>query len=262
MFFKTTLEEFWYAIKHPHQWFLLAWFDIKQRYRRSFLGPFWITISTAVFILTMGVLWSTIFQMDTRDYLPHFAIGNIIWVLIATQLNEAARGFSLFENVIKQHRLPYPSYILRIMSRNVIILAHNLVIIVAVVFYSNAEWTWKALIALPGAAILIVATYLVSLIVAILCTRYRDLVPIIENVVTIAYFLTPILWKPSILPEKVRWVVDLNPAANLLDLVRKPLLDEYPSALNWWYSIGVCILIGYLAYWLLSKTRSRISYWL
>jgi len=262
MFFKTTAEEFKYSFTHPYQWFLLAWFDIKQRYRRSVLGPFWITISTAILIGTLGLLWSQLFKMNIKEYLPYFAVGNIMWGLISSQINEATSGFSQFDNVIKQHRLPYPSYILRLMSRNFIIMLHNLIIIIAIVFFSENGWTWYAFLALPGLALLSVVTYFVSLIFAILCTRYRDLVPIVQNFVTVAYFLSPIMWQQKSLPEKYHWVTELNPITHLLDIVRLPLLGQSPGLLNWLVAIGLLLVSTCLAYCLMSKVRNRISYWL
>lgn len=262
MLFKTTSEEFKHSFTHPYQWFLLAWFDIKQRYRRSVLGPFWITISTAVLIATLGFLWSQLFKVNIREYLPYFAIGNIIWGLISSQVNEATNGFSVFENVIKQHRLPYPSYILRLMSRNFIIMLHNLIIIIAVVFFSENGWTLYAFLALPGLAILTVVTFFVSLVFAIVCTRYRDLVPIVQNFVTVAYFLSPIMWQKKSLPEEYHWVTDLNPISHLLDIIRLPLLGYSPSVLNWLVSFALLFLSAICAYWLMNKVRNRISYWL
>src|SRR5699024_5965365 len=118
-----------------HLWWLLGWYDIKQRYRRSVLGPFWLTISTAILIATLGLLWSTIFRMDLSTYLPFFTVGNIFWTYLSSQVNEASTGYTQFENLVKQVRLPYPSYILRLLCRNLIIFAHNFVIILFVISF-------------------------------------------------------------------------------------------------------------------------------
>lgn len=261
MFFKSTFHEFYYSLTHPFQWFLLAWYDIKQRYRRSVLGPFWITISTAILIGTLGVLWSVLFKMDIHEYLPYFAIGNVVWGLVSSQLNEATDGFSQFNNIIKQHRLPYPSYILRIMSRNFIIMLHNVVIILVIVTIWG-EWRWVSLLSVPGIFIVVMVSYFVSLVCAILSTRYRDLTPIIQNFVTVTYFLSPVMWKKDTLPERYHWVADYNPLSHLLDLVRLPLLGERPSGVDFLFSIGVLAFSAFVAFVLLERSRHRIAYWL
>ena len=262
MFFKSTLHELKYAFSHPYQWLLLAWYDIKQRYRRSVLGPFWITISTAILISTLGLLWSTLFKVNIQDYLPYFASGNILWGFISSQINEATTGFTQFDNIIKQHRLPYPSYILRILARNFIIMLHNTVIIFVVVFISTNGWTWTALQCIPGLILLTLVTYFVSLICAILSTRYRDLVPIVQNFVTVAYFLSPIMWQQKTLPTQYHWIAEWNPITHLIDIVRSPLLGVSPTLINWCVSFSLLAVCALGAYWLLDKSRNRISYWL
>ena len=62
-------------------WLQLGWQDIKQRYRRSTLGPLWITIATGVMALALGLLYSMLFQISVREFLPHVTVGFIIWGL-------------------------------------------------------------------------------------------------------------------------------------------------------------------------------------
>lgn len=262
MSFKSTQEEFMRTLVQPHLWALLGWYDIKQRYRRSVLGPFWLTISTAILIGTLGLLWSTIFKMNLHDYLPFFAAGNVIWTFFSTQLNDASTGFTQFENLIKQVRLPYPSYILRLTCRNLIIFAHNFIIVIVVISTIGEGWSWAALIAIPGLLLFSIATFFVSQIASIICTRFRDMVPVVQNLVTVAYFLSPIMWMPSSLPQKYQWVVSLNPVSYLLDIVRMPLLGQIPSVLTWSVSIILTVIVGLISYTLFGRYRNRISYWL
>ncbi|MEB3754431.1 ABC transporter permease [Acinetobacter sp. MD2(2019)] len=262
MFYKSTFHEFIHAFKHPHQWLLLAWFDIKQRYRRSVLGPFWITISTAILISALGLLWSTLFKMPLAEYLPYFAVGNILWVFISTQFNESTIGFINFTHIIKQHRLPYPSYILRQLSQNIIIFLHNFILIFIIISFSIYDWSWKTLIAIPGFILLAAVTFFCSFIFAILSTRYRDLAPIIQNMIMVAYFMTPIMWQEKTLPEKYHWIIHFNPFAHLISLVRQPLLGSAPSLLNWLVSIFLLLATILISYSLLNKSRNRIAYWL
>ena len=86
---------------------MLGWNDIRQRYRRSVLGPFWITISMAVFILLLGVIYSHIFQIDVKTYFPFLALGYIIWGFIAQTTGESFISFQESERIIRQIRLPY-----------------------------------------------------------------------------------------------------------------------------------------------------------
>lgn len=262
MFFTSVRQEFLATLMQPQLWALLAWHDIKQRYRRSVLGPFWLTISTAVLIGTLGLLWSTLFKVNLHEYLPYFAAGNVIWGFIALQLNEATTGFTQFEHLIKQRRLPFPSYLLRLLTRNFIIFLHNFIIVVIVVSFIGDGWSFVSLIAIPGMFLLALITYFVSLACAVLCTRYRDMVPVVQNLVTVGYFLSPIMWQVKTLPEEHRWVASWNPVSHILDVARAPLLGNVPTLTNWTVSLVALLLAGTCAWLLLARARNRIAYWI
>ena len=262
MFFTSVGQEFLATLLQPRLWALLAWHDIKQRYRRSVLGPFWLTISTAVLIGTLGVLWSTLFKTDLHEFLPYFAAGYVIWNFLAMQLNDATTGFTQFEHLIKQRRLPFPSYLLRLLTRNFIIFAHNFVIVVIVVSFVGDGWSLVSLIAIPGLLLLSAITYFVSLACAVLCTRYRDMVPVIQNLVTVGYFLSPIMWQAKTLPEQHRWVAGWNPISHILDIARAPLLGDVPALTSWLVSLAALVISGVVAWFLLGRARNRIAYWI
>lgn len=106
-------------------WGLLAWQDIKQRYRRSSLGPFWLTISMGVMIGTLGVLYGKLFKMAIQEYLPFLCLGLLTWTFISTSILEGCTVFIASESVIKQIKLPLSSHVYRLVWRNLIILGHN-----------------------------------------------------------------------------------------------------------------------------------------
>ncbi|VCU69468.1 ABC-2 type transporter [Pigmentiphaga humi] len=262
MFFESAAKEFFVAFARPHLWGLLAWYDIKQRYRRSVLGPFWLTISTGVLIATLGLLWSTLFKTDLHEYLPYFAAGNVVWSFVSMQLNEATTGFTQFEHLIKQSRLPYPSYILRLLCRNLIIFLHNFLIVIIVVSFVGDGWSLVSLVAIPGMLLLSAIVFFVSLACALVCTRYRDMVPVVQNLVTVGYFLTPIMWDAQRLPEQHRWVAAWNPLSHVIDVVRAPLLGHLPSVLNWLVSLAALAISAAISWGLFARTHQRVAYWI
>jgi ABC-type polysaccharide/polyol phosphate export permease len=95
-----------------------------------------------------------------------------------------------------------------------------------------------------------------------LCLRFRDVQPLVGNVVQVAMFVTPILWPPDSLEGSNRLIfVDLNPFHHVIEIVRTPLLGKIPSV----ESYGAVALIT-LAGWLLTylffhRFRHRIAYW-
>src|SRR5438445_11911838 len=111
-------------------WLMLAYQDIKLRYLRSILGPFWITLSMAISVYSMGFLYSHLFHSDLQSYFPFLVGGMITWALISTLITELTDVFSTSANLLKQIKLPYTLYIHRIVARNIIIFFHNILVIV------------------------------------------------------------------------------------------------------------------------------------
>jgi lipopolysaccharide transport system permease protein len=256
------LREVGAALSQPHLWALLAWYDIRQRYRRSVLGPFWVTISTGIMIGTMGVLWSVLFKNDVRKYLPFFAVGNIVWTFYSSQINEACIAFTQFEGTIKQIRFPMGVYLLRILTRNLIILGHNCVIIALVFVVLRVPLNWQAFLALPGLILGSVAMLAISMIVSVFCTRFRDMPMIIQNLTMVSFYITPIIWRPESLGPKHQWIADYNPFAHLVELVRAPLIDGRLPLISWYWSLGTTALLLVLGIALQARFRDRIAYWL
>ena len=88
-------------------WLTLAWNDIAMRYRRSTLGPLWMTLSTGILVVSLGLLYSRIFQTDIATYLPYLALGFIVWGFLSTTINESCQAFSESERIIKQIKIPF-----------------------------------------------------------------------------------------------------------------------------------------------------------
>src|SRR4051794_32561047 len=110
----------------------LGWLDIRLRYRGSMLGPFWLTISTGVMVAALGGLYSTLFKLDLREYLPFLALSQVLWGFLAAIVSEACSVFTEAEGVIRFMRMPFFVFSLRTLIRNVIALGHNIVVIVVV----------------------------------------------------------------------------------------------------------------------------------
>ena len=256
------MSDFIKSLKSTNQWWLLAWFDIRQRYRRSVLGPFWITLSTAVMIVALGFLWTQIFHVDVPNFLPFFAAGTIMWVFISSQINDACSGFSQFEGYIRQINLPLPVYILRLWARNLIFLAHNFVIFIACWIYLDFAWKPLVLQSLLGFALLSYTLLMVSVPIAYLCARFRDIPPIIQSIMQIVYFLTPIFWQPHLLPVDKHYVTGNNPFFHALEIVRAPLTGHEVTMASWYWMIATAVVCTLVAMWAQARFKTRVAYWL
>lgn len=241
-------------------WGRLGWNDILQRYRRSILGPFWLTASMAIMIVALGVLYAGLFNTPVEDFLPFLCVGLLVWTLLASFLVEGGTLFTGSESYIKQIRLPYSVYVYRSTWSKLVIFFHNLIIYFAVLFYFQIWPGTVGLLAIPGLIAVIINGALASLTIGIVSARFRDVPPLIGSVVQIVFFVTPIFWKPELLKGR-EYITDFNPFFHLLEIVRAPLLGSVPSAKSWFAVLLITVVNLVITGVFFSRYRSRISYW-
>jgi ABC-2 type transport system permease protein len=246
-------------------WLHLGWQDIKQRYRRSVLGPIWITIATGTTAVAMGALYSKLFHLELSEHLPYVTLGLIIWNLINASILEGAEVFIANEGLIKQLPAPLSVHIYRLVWRQMILFGHNIVIYVIIAIIYPKPWTWTDLAVVPAMGLIVLNCIWVSVVFGILGTRYRDISPLLFSVVQLLFFMTPIIWNENTLRSQGagKWakIVELNPLLHYLDIVRAPLLGA-EQELRHWLVVLVLTAIGWLlATFALRNYRARVAYW-
>jgi lipopolysaccharide transport system permease protein len=239
----------------------LGWLDIKLRYRGSLLGPFWLTISTAVMVAALGVLYSTLFHIDVHDYLPFLTLSQVLWGFISQVVADGGVCFTSSESLIRSVRMPLTVHALRVLVRNLLVLGHNVIVVVGVDLIF-AVWPGSTmLLAVPGLMLWLVDAFAIVILLGAIGARFRDIPPIVASIMQIAFFVTPIIWKPEQLGAHV-WVLPFNPLFSILEVVRAPLLGEVPASLTWIMAMAYSLLLCGLTWWLAVRARGRVAYWL
>ncbi len=244
-------------------WAHLGWQDIKQRYRRSFLGPIWITITMGITALAMGLLYSQLFKQDIAVFLPKLTVGLIVWGLISGTILEGADVFSSNVGLITQLPAPLSVHVYRMVWRQLLLFAHNLVIYVILLVVFPKDLHWVDLTAFVALGLLAVNGIWIGIVAGIVATRFRDVSPILASLVNLLFFLTPIVWTADQLPKdnaKARFV-ELNPFFHYLDIIRSPMLGENQQAYHWYIVIAITVVGCALAFFFLRNYRARVPYW-
>lgn len=238
----------------------LARSDIMHRYRGSVLGPFWLTLSTGVMLAALGILYAKLFGVPVADYLPYLAVSLILWNLVSTLFDDAGKCLTSQEGVIRQMPLPYTVHALRSVLRNAVIAAHNLPLIGIVFWVFGIGVEWTLLLAIPGLLLVLAAGFAASILLGMVCARFRDIQQIVVSVMQLAFFLTPVIWKPELLADRQAWL-PLNPFFVLMETVRGPLVVGGASWLVWLAALvytGVACSVA-LAFFV--RFRARIAFW-
>jgi homopolymeric O-antigen transport system permease protein len=243
-----------------HVWGRLGWQDIRQRYRRSLLGPFWITISAAAMIGGIGLLYSQLLHQETQQYIPFLAVGLLVWFLIAALLNDACVAFIGADQFIKQVKLPLTVHVWRLVWRNLIVFGHNVVILLPVFAYYHRGIEANALLSLAGILLLAIDGFMLGIVLGLVCARFRDVPPIVSNLVQLAFFMTPVMYQTQALGRQ-EWIAQINPFFHLLQIVRAPLLGLGTPLDSWLYALAASAVLASFTLALFARYRGRIAYW-
>jgi len=243
-------------------WLLLGMNDIRQRYRRSRLGQFWITLAMATTIVSLGLLYAYLLHQPLEQYLPYLGTSFVVWGLLSGIVLDACSVFIASEGFLRQVPMPKSVFVHRMLVRNVVTFLHNLIIVppLFIIFGISPSWTW--LLALAGLVLFLLNGIWIGLFLGTICARFRDMPQTMASVMQIAYFLTPVMWQRTQLPPRYRHLAELNPFQAFLSIVRDPLLGQMPLLLSWEVA-GVITVAGFAVTTVFfSRFRARIIYWL
>lgn len=241
---------------------MLAVQDLSMSYRRSTLGPFWLTISTAVQIATIGIVFSTIFQADVTVYVPYLATSLILFTFITSALTESNLAFISSDGIIRQVKFPPTMYVGRTLLKSLLIFAHNLVIVPVTFLALGRGFDPVMLWALPGLVLVVANLWWMGHLLALVSVRFRDFPPIFGSVVTIAFYFTPVMWMAEQIPGgNTNPLIVFNPLFHLLELVRAPLMGELTSAASWTVCATMFVLGSLVALLVVRRHEHKIALW-
>jgi ABC-2 type transport system permease protein len=269
-------------------WAHLGWKDLRVRYRRSLLGPFWLTVTMAATTLGLGILFSLLLGNQISTFLPYIGSGLIIWGFISGCLLEGPDCFTASGDMIKQLPAPLTVFVLRTVWRQLITLGHNLIIyaVLLIVFFSALHkrgytmsgapctpggltcqpgLSWNGLLAIPGFLLLLATMVAGALALGIVATRFRDLKPLIASFLQLLFFVTPISWPLDNFTHEVgaqAWIIQINPLFHYVQIVRQPMIGQSVDWWSWLIAGVLTVLAWAVALMMLRRYRSRVSYWL
>jgi ABC-type polysaccharide/polyol phosphate export permease len=243
-------------------WTRLGWQEVKRRYRRTVFGPFWATFSIGVFVGAIAFVWAPLFKTELKSYLPFVATGMVAWTFTTALINEGCSVFTAADGLIKQLNFQYSILAYMVVWRNIIVFVHHLLIVFIVAIVFPVQSIFSVLLLFPGLLIVAANGAWIIILLGMVSARFRDIPPLVGNLIQVMMFITPIFWQPSQLGENSKYFVDLNYLYHLIDVVRSPLLGVAPSLQSY-----VITIIGAGIGWIITiaiyaRFRRRIAYWL
>jgi ABC-type polysaccharide/polyol phosphate export permease len=258
--FAAAAEDFLDTFRKWRMWMGLGFQEIKMRYRRTTLGPFWMTLNMGLTVTMIGIVFGKLFQSDIAAYMPYLVSGVVLWNAIVLIMGEGSNCYISFTGYIKQVKQPYTLYMMIVLWRNFLAFLHNFIIVPIILLYFWIIPSWT-IVLLPFSLLLVfMALMPYAMLAGIISARFRDIPQFVTNIMSAIFFVSPVIWKVETLGTHA-YLAYLNPIAHLLDIVRAPLLGQ---PLIWFVFPAVVFMavVGWLVLFVVfARFRARIAYW-
>lgn len=241
-------------------WIQLGSEDIASRYRRAALGVFWIVLINSLTITVIGFVYSSRFGLQLEKYFPFLVVGYIIWLWISATLIEMSTALKTYRHIVINHSVTPLAVFTRIFARNLLIFAHNLPIVIVVLWIYGPSRSWHIILTIPNFLLVSILLFTSTGILAFFSARYQDIEHMITASVGPLFLITPIIWSPAILTDRA-YIAFINPLTHVVELLRSPLLGTLPSTLNYGVCIGLFLLslVGFV--WAYRSCHTRYIFW-
>lgn len=258
----SPLSEFGSALRSWPTWVFLSLNDIRTKYRRAVLGPWWLVVGSGIAMTLMALVWSIIFQLDWRNYLPYMMVGLICWQWISSYVTQSCEVLgSEFAGLLVSLPTPPAVHLLRFVMRGFFLFLHYLPVWFLAAMATGIWPTALSILFLPiGIAMIMITGLAVSTILSIGGARYRDVHPAVTAIMTPMMMLTPVMWQPEML-GKYGYIVKINPFAYYLSVVRDPLLGRIPETQTLLITGGLTFMISIFALWCYRRYRTSLTLW-
>ncbi len=244
-------------------WLSLAKLDLRKRYRRSALGLGWALVQPVLTACVLCVIFSGAFKVGFREHFPFVLSGLCFWNFFTTAVNQGCGCIYWSETYIRQHRAPMAIYPLRIVLPAAFHFLVAIVPVLVLVWMLTGVGSLTALLSLPLTfALLLVFGWSVVTICGLVNVYFPDTQQLCDVSLQILFYGTPIIYRPEMLHGRgLGWLVDYNPLAAFIELVRTPVLQGVPpSSAAFVFVAGIVVVVFLLAVLTLATLERRVIF--
>ena len=221
-----------------HFWLALVQIDLRNRYRRSMIGMGWSLLHPIAMTIVLCTVFSQLLKVgDIRVFGPFLLAGLTTWNFISAVMNQGCQSIFQNESYIRQQPAPLAIYPLRTTLGAGIHLILGIVIVIVLSWVMHGLGNVAALPALlPAIALLFIFGWSMAILMGIVNVLFQDTQHLTEVALQVLFYLTPIIYPPDLLPQRVRWLIGCNPLASFMELIRQPILEgQLPS----WQALAI-----------------------
>ncbi len=255
-----------YVYKMRYFWAYLARCDLISRYRRSKFGMLWVVLSPLLLTFIMSFVLGTVFHMPIVEYVPYILIGMVMWDLMSSAVVTGGGTFMGAFPYIRQFNHPVSIYTLK---SSVVFIVNFLISSIGIVvwcFFACPQNVLIGIICMPlNTILLFLLTWSVTTIAAFLNAKYRDYPQMMALIMQALWYVSPVFFQEEMFQANpvLYNFFKMNPITHLLYLIRKPFLyGQYPSGVDYLFTLGCILFFTVFAYLLNKKYGKRIIFYL
>jgi len=234
--------QYWDLVKH------LAMREIKARYKQSFLGLLWVVLNPFFQMVILSFVFSNIVKFPSLGipYPVFLYAGLLPWVYFSTAIGASMSVLIDNSPLVKKIYFPREILVFAALIAKTFDFFLSSILFIALLLYFKITFTWYMLIFIPIFLIQFLFMYGLGLLLSALNLFYRDVQFLFNLILTLWFYLTPVIYATEFFPEQYRWIFKINPMSVFINAYRQVLFTGTMPNIGS-LGIGIGISIGLFA---------------
>lgn len=259
----TLLGDISMSLLRPGTWLRLGIRDVVLQYSRAGLGVAWSLLNVVVWVVVVTVFLGPSLSQDEPFYLTYVATGVVVFNFMSGILGGGTSVLVRLKGALLNLPLPLFACALRHVTQTFFHLVIQSIVIIAAMMIDGVPVTILVWLIVPAIAALVLVAVFVTSGLMVLGARYGDLAFLIQSVMRVMLFATPVFWYAGRIEGSLRYTLSMwNPLAHVLEVVRAPMLGEVPDVISIYVVVGLMAASALLGGGLFVVMRSRVRRWL
>lgn len=198
--------------------------DIKIKYRKSVLGVLWTLLNPLLMMIVLTIVFSNLFRFDIEYYPIYLLSGQLVFNFYNESTSNAMSAILGNASLIKKIYVPKYLFVLSRILSSVVNLSASFLALILLMLVMRIPLYWTVVLFIFPLLLLVVFCLGVSLLLAALVVKFRDIMHLYSVFTTALLYLTPVIYTITFLPERVRMLVMLNPITNYVLMFREVMM--------------------------------------
>ena len=234
--------------------------ELKARYRGTVLGFLWSFLNPLILMSVYVLVFSIYLRIQMDNYAAFLLCGLLPWTWFSSALTESSRSIIENHTLVKKVALPSEIFPLVSVSSTLTHFLLSLPVLLILLTILGVRPTWTLLLFPVVLAVQFLFTFGLALMCAALAVRFRDLLQIVPNVLTLWFFITPVFYPVSMVPPSFRALLLLNPMAYVIDAYQELLFyRRAPHVLEFALVLVLALALVVAGEWVLSRCRDDFA---